>query len=155
MRHTQRRWGALLAVVMLVSACGGSGDSGKKWVPLAGTGGRVVWTTLIDSQNRLWAATDEAVVRFERPQSETWKVVLNMMTYGLVEDASGNVWTGTFDHLYKLSGDTATEVAPLPAGVASNYSMAIDSDGRVVVVARGYMRADIYDPATSMWTQVM
>jgi ligand-binding sensor domain-containing protein len=166
MKRFARLFGTAVGLLVLLAGCS-SDDAAeaqdRSWAPLDGLETTTVWFTFFDQKGEVWAATGAGLHRWSKPRAEGlsgWDPVIpsgNVMAADS-DPTSDAMWVATDSALYRVAADgTATKASDLTGAtvrVGQTGGMAVGGDGRVFVVAVGFMNLWAFTPSTSTWEQI-
>jgi ligand-binding sensor domain-containing protein len=109
---------------------------------VSGIGSNYIYSTLVDSKNRVWFATDgKGVTVFEKGRFTNYNQangIKSLIVYSLCEDLKGNIWFSTLEGgVYKYDGKKFSNIS-VANGLndATVTALATDSKGNIIAVSK-------------------
>lgn len=109
---------------------------------VSGIGSNYIYTTMVDSKNRVWFATDgKGISVFDNGRFTNYNQnngIKSLVIYSLCEDANGNIWFSTLEGgVYKFDGRNFTNLS-VQQGLndATITALSTDMKGNIIAISK-------------------
>jgi len=114
----------------------------KNYSKASGIGSNYIYSTLVDSKNRVWFATDgKGVTVFDKGSFKNYNQangIKSAIIYSICEDKQGNIWFSTSEAgLYKYDGQKFINIS-VEDGLndATITALTVDSNGNIIALSK-------------------